>query len=86
MMDSWNGWFTQLYIRLSKNTSPERTEGQLETLLNKYDKDVNKNPALQIAFHLQPLKDIHFDNKYVSTGVRITDKSALFGLLAMYLQ
>jgi predicted permease len=83
MMDSWNGWFTQLYIRLSKNTSPERTEGQLETLLNKYDKDANKNPALQIAFHLQPLKDIHFDSKYASTGVRIADKSTLFGLLAI---
>jgi hypothetical protein len=86
MMDSWNGWFTQLYIRLSKNTSPGRTEGQLETLLNKYDKDANKNPALQIALHLQPLKDIHFDSKYASTGVRMADKSTLFGLLAMYLQ
>jgi predicted permease len=83
MMDSWDGWFTQLYIRLSKNTSPQRTEVQLENLLNKYDKDANKNPALQIAFHLQPLNDIHFDSKYASPGVRIADKSTLYGLLAI---
>lgn len=83
MMDSWDGWFTQLYIRLSKNTSPEKTEAQLENLLNKYDKDANKNPALQIAFHLQPLSDIHFDNRYASPGERIADKSTLYGLLAI---
>ena len=83
MMNVWDGWFTQLYIRLSKNTSPERTEAQLENLLNKYDKDANKNPALQIAFHLQPLNDIHFDSKYASSGVRIADKSTLYGLLAI---
>ena len=83
MMDSWNGWFTQLYIRLSKNTSPKKTEAQLENLLNKYDKDANKNPAFQIAFHLQPLNDIHFNSKYASAGVRIADKSTLYGLLAI---
>jgi len=83
MMDSWDGWFTQLYIRLSKNTSSEKTEAQLENLLNKYDKDANKNPALQIAFHLQPLNDIHFDSKYASPGIRVADKSTLYGLLAI---
>jgi ABC-type antimicrobial peptide transport system permease subunit len=83
MMDSWDGWFTQLYVRLSKNTLPGRTEVQLANLLNKYDKDANKNPALQIAFHLQPLNDIHFDSKYASPGVRVADKSTLYGLLAI---
>ena len=83
MMDSWDGWFTQLYIRLSKNTLPQKTEAQLESLLNKYDKDANKNPALKIAFNLQPLNDIHFNSKYASPGVRIADKSTLYGLLAI---
>src|SRR6185437_5229302 len=38
---------------------------------------------LQIAFHLQPLNDIHFDSRYASPGVRIADKSTLYGLLAI---
>jgi putative ABC transport system permease protein len=83
MVNSWDGWFTQLYIRLSKNTSPAKTEAELENLLNKYDKDANKNPALQIAFHLQPLNDIHFDSRYASPGVTIADKSTLYALLAI---
>lgn len=85
MMDVWNDWmaYSQLYIKLSKNTSSASIEAQLKNLLNKYDKDANKDAAFTMAFHLQPLNDIHFDNKYASIGGRIADKSTLYGLLAI---
>src|SRR5665213_1582713 len=85
MMNVWNDWmaYSQLYIKLSKNTSPERTEAQLKNLLNKYDKDANKDAANTMAFHLQPLSDIHFNSKYPAVGGRIADKSTLYGLLAI---
>ncbi len=85
MMNVWNDWmaYSQLYIKLSKNTSPERTEPQLKNLLNKYDKDANKDAANTMAFHLQPLNDIHFNSKYPAVGGRIADKSTLYGLLAI---
>jgi predicted permease len=85
MMNVWNDWmaYSQLYIRLSKNTSPEKTEAQLKNLLNKYNADANKDAANTMAFHLQPLNDIHFNNKYPAVGGRIADKSTLYGLLAI---
>lgn len=85
MMDVWNDWmaYSQLYIKLSKNALPERTEAQLKNLLNKYDKDANKDAANTLAFHLQPLNDIHFNHLYASVGGRIADKSTLYGLLAI---
>ncbi len=85
MMDVWNDWmaYSQLYIKLSKGISPQKTEVQLKNLLDKYDKDANKDAANTMAFHLQPLNDIHFNNKYPAVGGRIADKSTLYGLLAI---
>ena len=85
MMDVWNDWmaYSQLYIKLSKGTSPQKTEVQLKNLLNKYDKDANKDAANTMAFHLQPLNDIHFNRNYPAVGGRIADKSTLYGLLAL---
>ena len=36
-----------------------------------------------MAFHLQPLSDLHFNSKYPAVGGRIADKSTLYGLLAI---
>ncbi len=85
MMDVWNDWmaYSQLYIKLSKGTSPQKTEIQLKNLLDKYDKDANKDAANTIAFHLQPLNDIHFNRNYPAVGGRVADKSTLYGLLAI---
>ena len=85
MMDVWNDWmaYSQLYIKLSKGTSPQKTEIQLKNLLDKYDKDANKDAANTIAFHLQPLNDIHFNRNYPVVGGRVADKSTLYGLLAI---
>src|SRR6185437_1759416 len=85
MMDVWNDWmaYSQLYIKLSKGASAQKTELQLKSLLNKYDKDANKDAANTLAFHLQPLSDIHFNKNYPAVGGRIADKSTLYGLLAI---
>ena len=85
MMDVWDDWmaYSQLYIKLSKETSPQQTEAQLKNLLDKYDKDANKDEANTVAFHLQPLNDIHFNSNYPALGGRIADKSTLYSLLAI---
>ncbi len=85
MMDVWNDWmaYSQLYIKLSKNISPDGIQVQLKNLLNKYDKDANKDAANTLAFHLQTLNDIHFDRNYPAIGSRIGDKSTLEGLMAI---
>lgn len=85
MMDVWNDWmaYSQVYIKLSKGITPERVEVQLKNLLNKYNKDANKDVFNKLAFHLQPLNDIHFNKNYPAVGGRIASMSTLYGLLAI---
>ena len=85
MMNVWNDWmaYSQLYIKLSPGIDPSKTETQLKGLLNKYNKDANKDADNTMSFHLQPLNDIHFNHLYQGVGTRIADKSTLFGLLVI---
>lgn len=85
MMNVWNDWmaYSQLYIKLAKNSSAAQVEAQLKNLLNKYDKDANKDAGNTMSFHLQPLSDIHFNNLYQGVGQRIAHKPTLYGLLAV---
>ncbi len=85
MMTVWNDWmaYSQLYIKLSKGTTAAQTEAQLKNLLNKYNKNANKDASNKMSFHLQPLSDVHFNQNYASIGQRIANRSSLFGLLAI---
>lgn len=85
MMNVWNDWmaYSQLYIKISKGNAPGKTEAQLKDLLKKYNKDANKDAKNTMAFHLQPLNDIHFNTNYAGVGQRIAHKPTLYGLLAI---
>jgi putative ABC transport system permease protein len=85
MMDVWNDWmaYSQLYLKISSGTTAARTEVQLNILLNKYNKNANKDAANAMAFHLQPLNDIHFNRNYASFGGRVADRVTLYGLLSI---
>ena len=85
MMNVWNDWmaYSQLYIKLAEGSSAAHTERQLTALLNKYNKDANKDAANTMDYHLQPLGDVHFNHLYASVAQRLADKSALYSLLAI---
>ncbi len=85
MMDVWKDWmgYSQLYVKISKGNTPGRTETQLKGLLQKYNKNANKDANNTMAFHLQRLSDIHFNTKYAGVGQRIAHKPTLYGLLAI---
>lgn len=85
MMDVWNDWmiYSQLYVKIAKGDTPADIESQLKGILRKYDRDANRDAAHTMAFHLQPLKDIHFDSKYQGIGYRTVKKSMLYGLSAI---
>jgi putative ABC transport system permease protein len=85
MMNVWNDWmaYSQLYIKLKKKISPAHIERQLKSLLNKYNKDANKDAANTMSFRLQPLSDLHFNSLYPGIGQRIAHKPTLYGLLAI---
>jgi putative ABC transport system permease protein len=85
MMNNWNDWmgYSHLYIKLAKNSAAANIESQLNGLLRKYNKDANKDAANTMAFHLQPLSDVHFNSSYVDFDQRIAHKPTLYGLFAV---
>jgi putative ABC transport system permease protein len=85
MMNTWNDWmaYSQVYVKLSKGTNPANTEGLLVSLLNKYNKEANKDAANTMRFHLQPLHDVHFNSLYAGFDQRLAHKPTLYGLLAV---
>jgi len=85
MMTVWNDWmaYSQLYVKLSEGRTVQQTEAQLKTLLKKYNKEANKDDNNTVAFHLQPLNDIHFNSLYQGIGQRQAHKPTLYGLLAI---
>lgn len=85
MMKVWNDWmaYSQLYVKLSKGNTPENAEAQLMGLIKKYNKEANKDANNTMAFHLQPLSDMHYNNNYAGVGQRIAYKPRLYGLIAI---
>ncbi len=85
MMNVWNDWmaYSQLYVKLSKGSDVANTETQLKSLLNKYNKDANKDTANTVAFHLQPLNDVHFNSLYAGVGQRLAHKPTLYSLFGV---
>jgi len=85
MMNVWDDWmaYSTLWIQLSKGTSVAATELQLKGLLNKYNKNANKDAANSMAFKLQPLSDVHFNGLYQGFQQRVAHRSTMYGLLAI---
>ncbi len=85
MMNVWDDWmaYSQLLVKVSKGNTKDAIEMQLAGLLKKYNKNANKDAANFMAFHLQPLADLHFNTQYQGVGQRIANRSTLFGLLAI---
>lgn len=85
MMNVWNDWmaYSQLYVKLPNGSNAQQVETQLKKLLNKYNKDANKDEANTMSFRLQPLSDVHFNSLYNGFGQRIAHKPTLYGLFAI---
>ncbi|RZK45753.1 MAG: FtsX-like permease family protein, partial [Pedobacter sp.] len=85
MMKVWNDWmaYSLLYIKLAPGSTVAATEAQLTGLITKYNKDANRDAANTQAFKLQPLDDIHFNQKFPAVGQRLGHKPTLYGLLAI---
>ena len=83
MMTVWNDWMTysHLYVKLAEGHSRELAERQLADLFKKHNTDKDKSHVLE--FHLQPLSDIHFNNRYPEVGHELGHKPTLYGLLAV---
>jgi predicted permease len=74
----------QIYILLPNGITAERVSNQLLAFGKKYYKSDSKNIRTNL---LQPLGNIHFDNRFDSFGDHVTEKSTLWtlSLIALFI-
>ncbi|MFZ1801204.1 MAG: ABC transporter permease [Chitinophagaceae bacterium] len=74
----------QVFMLLPKNTTASQVDKGLVTFSNKhYDNDNKK----QVLNFLEPLSDVHFDNRFENFGDHVTDRSSLWtlSLIALFI-
>ena len=85
--EDWTQWdntnsASQLLVKLSPGTTPERIEKGAYSLYKKYHTpDPNDNGKSE--YKLQPLHDIHFNQAYGGYDLPLANKPTLYGLLAV---
>ncbi len=86
---NWEEWgsitsASQMFVKLSKGTSHAQVEKQLVRIREKYRNKEGENAEKDDTWHtLQPLTDIHFNDKYDTFDQRQGHKPTLYGLLAV---
>ena len=85
--NDWNNWnstngASQLYVKLSKGTSPQHIERQIAGLYKKYHK-TDPDDHSTTNHLLQPLSDVHFNAEYGVYDQPTASIPTLYGLLAV---
>ncbi len=80
--DSFEGWSTsasslQNYVKLLPGVSPEEVNAQFDPMITKYR---NEEMAEVIEYFLQPLSEIHFDDRFGNYNDRVIAQQTLFAL------
>jgi ABC-type antimicrobial peptide transport system permease subunit len=78
-LDDWgaNTSNHQVYVKLPEGASSESFAKQVAGLEKKYRKDPNVEAR---TYLLQPMKDIHFDERFPTNGDHITSRTSLYTL------
>jgi len=86
----WDNWgsvtsASQLWIKLSKGTTPGQIEKGIDGLLTKYADKKDWDSHSKTVYHLQPLADLHFNHLYGNfhNGDHLAHKPTLYSLLAV---
>jgi putative ABC transport system permease protein len=81
-LQSWTMWDfdTQGYVKLAKGVTPAQVEKQFPQFIKAHIK-LRDNTKIQLS--LQPLADIHFDNRYQDAYSRQAHLPTLYGLMAI---
>lgn len=83
-----NGWggtssASQFYVKLAPLTTEQHIKKQLNNLLKKYDPQKPENKGSTHEFLLQPLSDLHFNEKYYAYDNAVVSKSSLYLLMVI---
>jgi putative ABC transport system permease protein len=84
-----NGWNSvwsdeQCYFLLKKNEEVSRIQARIPDFIKKYYGDRNDD---QLLYFMQPLSDLHFDDRFSNYSYNTTPRSVLFslGVIALFL-
>jgi putative ABC transport system permease protein len=74
---------SQLFVKLLSKTTAVHIEKQINAI---FSKNYEERAGVSHSYHLQPLSDMHFNEKYYNYfDDRIASKTTLYGLLAIAL-
>ena len=84
---NWGGTSpeSQLFIKLSPQTTITHIESQLNAILKKNSPSTTAGNEHHQQFNLQPLADIHFNPNFGTFNGRVADKTTLYELFAIAL-
>jgi putative ABC transport system permease protein len=75
---------SNLFVKLSPKAKVSNIEAQLNALLKKYNPPKPENKGDKSSFSLQPLSDVHFNEKYGAfDNGNVANKNTLYGLLVI---
>lgn len=74
---------SELWIKIKPNISPVNLETQLNELMTKSTRQLNRNDENFTIYRLQPLSDLHFNTNYNAYGISSANKPTLYGLLTV---
>jgi putative ABC transport system permease protein len=74
---------SELWIKIKPNISPVNLETQLNELMTKSTRQLNRNDENFTVYRLQPLSDLHFNTNYNAYGISSANKPTLYGLLTV---
>ncbi|MBS1525089.1 MAG: ABC transporter permease [Bacteroidetes bacterium] len=82
---NWSGTTSnsQLFVKLTPNTTVANIIGQLNKLLAKNQPADAKNSGYKTSFNLQPLSDLHFNSHYGAYNKPVANKTTLYLLMAV---
>ncbi len=72
---------SQLYVKMAEGASIQNIEAQLEKLERMHRSESEEDAANFTTWKMQPLSDIHFNDKYGVLGDYLASKTTLYGLI-----
>jgi predicted permease len=76
---------SQLFVKLTPQTTPAQVHEQLKKLMKKYSPKNNQDVNITAEWALQPLRNMHFNGNYNSYFIPIASRTTLYGLMAVAL-
>lgn len=74
---------SQFLVKLTAGANVKQVEKQLNAMLKRHHPPTPDSKGITQAFMLQPLADLHFNDRYDSYDIPVVSKTTLYGLITI---